>query len=184
MVDVDRVVDGSAIVEGDSVVGVASSGLHSNGYTLARSVLQARHSLGDRMEELGSSLGDALLTPTRIYVKPALEVLERREIHGLAHITGGAFTKLKRLVGQRRLEFALELPPTPPVFGLIQREGRLTDLDMLRTFNMGVGLCVCAPRDEVDSIVRTFARRGFPAFPLGTVRRGSGVVVGGLRVEP
>ena len=119
MVEKAKVLDGSAIKKGDCVVGVASSGLHSNGYTLARSVLQARHSLKDHIDELGSTLGDAMLTPTRIYVKPVLEVLKTCEVHGIGHITGGSFRKLKRLVGERKLEFALEIPPPPPIFQMI-----------------------------------------------------------------
>ena len=179
-----KLLDGSSIAEGDDIIGVASSGLHSNGYTLARSVLQARHSLKNQVDELGSTLGDAMLTPTRIYVKPVLEVLRRREVHGLGHITGGSFRKLKRLVGRRKLEFALEIPPPPPpIFQMIQREGGLTDLEMFRTFNMGIGLCVVAPDSETDAIIRTFKRRGFSASKVGSVKRGSGVTVGPLRVE-
>jgi phosphoribosylformylglycinamidine cyclo-ligase len=182
VVDRDKVIDGSAIRAGDAVVGVASSGLHSNGYTLARSVLQARRSLADFVEELGSTLGDAMLIPTRIYVKPVLELLKEREVHGIAHITGGSFTKLGRLLGGRKLGFVLGLPPPPPIFGLIKKEGALTDTEMYRTFNMGVGLCICTPRAEVDAVIRTFSRSGFEAHQIGAVRRGSGVTVDAVRV--
>lgn len=183
VVEKKKLIDGSRITEGDAVVGVSSSGLHSNGYTLARSVLLANHSLSDQIEELGSSLGEALLTPTRIYVRPALRAIRKLDVHGIAHITGGSFTKMKRLVGKRRLEFELELPTPPPIFTLIQREGCLTDAEMLRTFNMGVGLCVVAPRSQAEAVVRTFRGSGFPASRIGTVRRGSGVRVNGTRIE-
>jgi phosphoribosylformylglycinamidine cyclo-ligase len=182
VVERKKVLDGSSIVEGDQVIGVASSGLHSNGYTLARSVLQARHSLRERIDELGSTLGDAMLTPTRIYVKPVLETLNEHRVHGIAHITGGSFRKLKRLVGERKLEFVLDIPTPPPIFGMIQREGGLSDVEMLHTFNMGVGLCICASQGEVDPIIRTFRRSGYSATRIGAVARGSGVRVGTLRV--
>ncbi len=165
------------------VVGVASSGLHSNGYTLARSVLQAGHALGEHVEELGSTLGDAMLTPTRIYVRPALEALATHEVHAMGHITGGSFRKLSRLVGGRNLGFSLELPQPPPIFRMIQTEGALSDSDMLRTFNMGVGLCVVVPPEEAGPVARVFRKRGFPADKIGSVVRGAGVRVGSLRLS-
>jgi phosphoribosylformylglycinamidine cyclo-ligase len=182
VVEKAKVLDGSSIAEGDCVIGVASSGLHSNGYTLARSVLQASHSLREHIDELGSTLGEAMLTPTRIYVQPVLEILKRCEVHGIGHITGGSFRKLKRLVGERKLEFAMEIPPVPSIFQMIQREGGLSDLEMFGTFNMGIGLCICAPPAQADAIVRIFKRKGFPASKVGAVKRGSGVRVGSLRV--
>ncbi|MDG6915504.1 MAG: phosphoribosylformylglycinamidine cyclo-ligase [Nitrososphaerota archaeon] len=176
-------VDGGSIRAGDAVVGVASSGLHSNGYTLARRIVKGMP-MDEPVEELGETLGEALLKPTRIYVRPTLRALKRREVHGIAHITGGAFAKLTRLVGERRLEFSIELPAggAPPIFGLLQREGRLSDSEMLSTFNMGVGLCVVAPPAEAEALVRDYRRAGFEAGRVGTVKRGRGVVVGATRV--
>jgi phosphoribosylformylglycinamidine cyclo-ligase len=178
----DQVIDGSAVEEGDAVVGVASSGLHSNGYTLARKALR-RRSLDERVDELGSTLGEALLTPTSIYVKPSLEAIRRCEVHGFAHITGGSFSKLTRLVGERRLGFDVTLPPPPEIFTLVGREGGVSEREMYRTFNMGVGLCVCLPESETDACARVFKSRGFPAYHLGSVRRGAGVRVNGLGVS-
>ncbi|MGA2665801.1 MAG: phosphoribosylformylglycinamidine cyclo-ligase [Nitrososphaerales archaeon] len=177
VVDREKVVDGSAIAEGDAVVGVASSGLHSNGYTLARSVLQAGHSLNDYVPALGKTLGEELLTPTRIYVRPTLRALSRFEVHGVGHVTGGSFSKLGRLVGGRSLGFELRLPPAPPVFGMIQREGGLSDGDMTRTFNMGIGLCVCAPPEAAAGIARLYRRSGFRATEIGRITGRSGVRV-------
>jgi phosphoribosylformylglycinamidine cyclo-ligase len=184
VVDRDKVVDGSAIVKGDRVIGVASSGLHSNGYTLARSVLLRSHSLGEQIPELGKTLGEELLTPTRIYVGPTLASLKRFEVHGIGHITGGSFSKLGRLVGGRKLGFDLHLPPAPPIFSMIQHEGSLSDGDMLRTFNMGIGLCVCAPPEEADGIIRAYRRSGFKAHDIGSVTGSKGVRVGPLQLAP
>jgi phosphoribosylformylglycinamidine cyclo-ligase len=183
VVEKDRIVDGSSIGEGDRVIGVASSGLHSNGYTLARKVLLKRHSVDDHITELGTTLGAALLEPTLIYVKPVLEVLKKYDVHGVGHITGRSFAKLSRLVGGRPLGFALDEPRPPPIFRLIQREGKLSDKEMYGTFNMGVGLCLCAPRSEEEAVIRTFHKHGFKAFDFGSVGSGSGVTVGRVRLS-
>jgi len=181
VVDRIRLVDGSAVSAGDRVIGVASSGLHSNGYTLARSVLLKDHSLHDRLPGFGKTLGEELLIPTRIYVRPVLEALKRFEVHGIAHITGGSFGKLMRLVGARTLGFELSLPPAPPIFRLIQREGKVSEADMLLTFNMGTGLCVCAPEGQADGIAKLFRRSGFQAADIGVVGKRREVRVGPVR---
>lgn len=177
VVDRDRVLDGSKLRRGDRVVGVASSGLHSNGYTLARKVLLKNHDVGDYVPELGKTLGEEMLTPTRIYVKPVLEALGRFDLHAIGHITGGSFTKLKRLPGEKRLGFDLKLPRVPPVFRLIQKEGRLTDKDMLSTFNMGVGLCVCVSEGDAQELADHFSKRGFPSSVIGSLVPGGRVRV-------
>jgi phosphoribosylformylglycinamidine cyclo-ligase len=177
-------IDGSAVREGDAVVGIASSGLHSNGYTLARRIVRG-HSLNEGVEELGETIGEALLRPTRIYVKPTLEAVRRREVHGIAHITGGGFTKLTRLVGARKLQFdlnGLDSDTAPPIFGFLQREGRVSDAEMYKTFNVGVGLCVVTQRAEVEGVVRDYKKRGFDSRQIGVMRRGEGVLVGTKRI--
>ncbi len=177
-------IDGSGIRDGDAVIGIASSGLHSNGYTLARRIVRGRN-LEEKVQDLGESIGDALLRPTRIYVRPTLEAIARHEVHGIAHITGGAFTKLTRLVGERRLQFVLNglrKETAPPIFEFLQREGRLDDAEMYRTFNMGVGLCLVTPRSEVEAVLRDYRRLGFGGRQVGVVRRGEGVVVGTGRI--
>lgn len=183
VVKADSLVDGSGIRAGDAVVGVSSSGLHSNGYTLARRIAKGKV-MDEPVAELGESLGEALLKPTKIYVTPTLQALKRREVHGIAHITGGAFTKLTRLVGERKLGFVIDglLEDPPPIFAYLQREGRLEDAEMYSTFNMGVGLCLAAPPSEAESLVRDYRRAGFDAGRVGTVKRGEGVVVGTERV--
>jgi phosphoribosylformylglycinamidine cyclo-ligase len=177
-------IDGSAIREGDAVVGIGSSGLHSNGYTLARHIVRGR-SLEEKVEELGETIGEALLRPTSIYVKPTLEAVRRREVHGIAHITGGAFTKLLRLVGSRKLQFTLsglQRASAPPIFEFLRREGRLSDSEMYRTFNMGVGLCLVIPPSEVEAVLHDYKVSGFDGTQVGVVKGGEGVVVGTRRI--
>jgi phosphoribosylformylglycinamidine cyclo-ligase len=169
---------GDQIRKGDALVGVASSGIHSNGLTLARKILLREYKLRESVPELGRSIGEELLEPTRIYVKPVLEVTKKLEVHGLAHITGGAFAKLDRVVGQARLGVSIEqLPPTPGIFRIIQKNGRVSDLEMYRTFNMGVGfVLICPPRTE-DAVIRFFMRHGHNAFDLGLVEKKPGIRV-------
>lgn len=177
-------VDGSAIRAGDAVLGIASSGLHSNGYTLARRIVRGM-AMDDEVEELGETIGEALLKPTRIYVRPTLDAVRRREVHGIAHITGGAFAKLTRLVGSRKLLFdlaGLGDGSVPPIFGFLQRRGDLTDAEMYRTFNMGVGLCLVTPRSEADAVLRHYRKMGFEGAEIGVVRKGEGVLVGSQRI--
>ena len=180
----DSLVDGSAVKDGDAVVGIASSGLHSNGYTLARRIVRGMN-LDEEVAELGETIGDALLKPTKIYVGPTLDVVRRREVHGIAHITGGAFSKLTRLVGSRKLQFklsSLDKGSAPPVFAFLQREGSLSDTEMYTTFNMGVGLCVVTPPGEVEGVIRDYRKRGFDGGQIGLVKKGEGVTVGTKRI--
>jgi phosphoribosylformylglycinamidine cyclo-ligase len=184
VVERESLIDGSEIGPGDAVVGIASSGLHSNGYTLARRIVKGRM-LDEKVELLGETIGDALLRPTKIYVQPTLDAIRRRNLHGIAHITGGAFSKLTRLVGGRALRFKLESfePSTiPPVFRFLKREGRLSDDEMYKTFNMGVGLCLVTPPSEAEPLLQDYRRRGFEGRRIGIVERGQGVTVGTRRI--
>jgi phosphoribosylformylglycinamidine cyclo-ligase len=176
------IIDGTAIEDGDSILGVASSGLHSNGYTLARKALKTR-SLDEKVDDLGSTLGEALLTPTSIYVRPALDAIRRTDVHGIAHVTGGAFTKLTRLTGKRRLAFHIDLPPPPPIFAFLMGEAGIAPREMYRTFNMGVGLCLILPEKGSGKSSRAFKSAGFETFDLGTVKAGEGVHVNGVRIS-
>jgi len=177
----DELVLGDEIQRGDAIVGVASSGIHSNGLTLARKILLRRHSLREKIQSLGRSVGEELLEPTRIYVKPVLECLRRSEIHGLAHVTGGGFAKLDRVVSQARFGADLdEMPEVPTIFSLIQKEGRVDDSEMYRTFNMGVGMIVIAPRRKIDGIVRVFKKSVQNASVIGRISDERGVRVRGV----
>jgi phosphoribosylformylglycinamidine cyclo-ligase len=178
VVDKNQMLEGSRIRAGDVVVGAASSGIHANGLTLARKVLLKDHTVEEYVPELGRTLGQELLEPTAIYVRPALKALQECEIHGLAHITGGAFAKLARLVGSRRLRVALNRMPVPrPIFDLIQRSGRVSDAEMYRVFNMGVGMVLIVGPYYGDHIKKQLARHGVHCWPIGEVRPGEPSVV-------
>jgi phosphoribosylformylglycinamidine cyclo-ligase len=143
-----EIVDGSAVEPGDVVIGLPSSGLHSNGYTLARSAL-AGIPLDD--ERLGRPLGEVLLAPTEIYVKPIVELLRSEvQVRGLAHITSGGTDNLLRLVAEVGYEIDQPLP-APPVFGLIQELGAVSDEEMRQVFNMGCGFCVVVPEPQAEA---------------------------------
>jgi phosphoribosylformylglycinamidine cyclo-ligase len=144
-VALDAIVDGSAVVPGDAVIGLPSSGVHSNGYTLARSAL-AGIGLGD--ERLGRPLGDVLLEPTEIYVKPIVELLRSEvEVRGLAHITSGGLGNLLRLAAEVGYEIDDPLP-VHPIFELIQEKGGVSDEEMYDVFNMGCGFCAVVPAED------------------------------------
>jgi len=166
-VALDAIVDGSAVEPGDVVIGLPSTGLHSNGYTLARSAL-ADIPLDD--ERLGRPLGEALLEPTEIYVKPIVELLRSGvDVRGLAHITSGGTGNLLRLAAEVGYEIDDPLP-VPPIFELIQEQGEVASKEMHEVFNMGCGFCVVVPAgDEAAALERL--RRHYPEAK----RIGSGV---------
>ncbi|ASI98318.1 phosphoribosylformylglycinamidine cyclo-ligase [Thermococcus celer] len=167
----ERVITGEKIKPGDAVIGVASSGIHSNGLTLARKLLIPKYGLDYEYE--GRELWEWLLEPTRIYVKPVLELLESVEVHGLVHITGGGLTNLKRLTNHG---FYLEMPPIEGIFRLIHENGVPLE-EMFRVFNMGVGMAVIVPWREREEALEILGKH-FEVFDLGTVTEEPGIVVG------
>lgn len=170
-----RPIMGSAVRPGDVILGVESSGLHSNGYTLARKALLSKYSVDDNAEHLVQTVGEELLVPTRIYVKPVMELLKKTPVHGLANITGGSFTKLPRL--NKNVRYSLDGLPAPTgVFRQIQVDGQVETAEMYRTFNMGVGFCVIAPRAGAEQVVRTFKKHGMSCAQVGRIEKGAGVV--------
>ena len=172
---------GDRVKEGDTLVGVASSGIHSNGLSLARRVLLKKYDLKETPPPLERSLGDELLEPTRIYVRPVKGIIANMEVHGLAHITGGgAFLKLARILGLGRLGADLDSLPEPPgIFHLIKKSGRVSDREMYRTFNMGIGLAVVCPDDQAERIVRVFREHRQRAMRIGSVQKKTGIRING-----
>lgn len=168
---------GGAIKPGDVILGVESSGLHSNGYTLARKVLLSKYSVDDNADHLVQTVGEELLVPTKIYVKPVMEILKKKiGVHGLANITGGSFTKLPRL--NSKVRYDLDALPAPMgIFKQIQVDGEIGSKEMYRTFNMGIGFCVIAPRASADDIVAIFAKYKMRCKEIGRIEKGSGEVV-------
>jgi len=181
VLDKDKAITGKAVEAGDVILGLESSGIHSNGLTLARKVLIPRFGLKSNVEELGGTLGEELLKPTRIYVKPVLSILKECEVHGLGHITGGSFMKLRRLNPNRgfRIDW---LPEPKPIFQLIKRHGEVEDREMYRTFNMGVGFCVIAPEDAAEDAITIARKHGVTCWRIGSVVKKPGVVVKNVRI--
>jgi phosphoribosylformylglycinamidine cyclo-ligase len=168
---------GDAIMPGDIILGVESSGLHSNGYSLARKVLLSKYSINDNASHLVQTVGEELLVPTRIYVTPVMEILKKKiRMHGLANITGGAFTKLSRLSCQVR--YNLDNLPSPlGIFKQIQVDGNISNREMFRTFNMGTGFCIIAPKPSIDAIIHIFEKHNMRCNPVGKIQKGRGEVV-------
>jgi len=168
---------GSTIKPGDIILGIESSGLHSNGYTLARKVLLSKYSVDDNADHLVQTVGEELLIPTKIYVKPVMEILKKKiSVHGLANITGGSFTKLPRL--NTRVRYDLDALPAPMgIFKQIQVDGKIDSKEMYRTFNMGIGFCVIAPRTSVDDTISIFAKYKMRCREIGRIEKGRGEVM-------
>ena len=163
-----KLVLGNRITKGDIILGVESSGIHSNGFTLVRSALSKRD-LHKKVGNLKRPLGDELLIPTRIYVRPIIDLFSSGvEIHGIAHITGGAFTKLQRINDMVNYRL-VSMPEPPDIFKLIQAEGKIGFAEMYRTFNMGIGLCIIAPLHSAEAIISTFNRWGMRTFNVGFI---------------
>jgi len=176
----DEPILGGAIKPGDIILGVESSGLHSNGYTLARKVLLSKYSVDDNADHLVQTVGEELLIPTRIYVRPVMEILKKKiGVNGLANITGGSFTKLPRLNSTVRYDL-VGVPPPMGIFKQIQVDGEIDSKEMYRTFNMGVGFCVIAPKASTDDIIRVFGKYKMCCKTIGRIEKGRGEVVAGI----
>ena len=172
-----RLVDGSRVRPGDVLVGLRSTGLHSNGYSLARRALRAttRAALMRKDADLGETVGEALLRPTAIYVKPVLAALERFRISGMAHITGGGIPGNLVRILPRSCTAVVERAalPADALFELIRRRGKIDRAEMDRTFNCGIGFVMIAPARQADSLVAFLGKRRVDASILGVIRRGS-----------
>jgi len=175
VVERNSIIDGSTVEPGDAIVGLASSGPHSNGYSLVRKVLEVSQSnLSEPFE--GGTLGDALLAPTRIYVKSLLPLMRRRVVRACAHITGGGIPGNLPRVLPRGTRAVLDADswPRPPIFGYLQEHGAIERDEMYRTFNCGLGMILIVPDTEVDTVMKQLADAGENPFRVGRIETGDG----------
>ncbi len=176
VVERSRIVDGSAVREGDVLLGLASSGLHSNGFSLARKALLE---LGDMeidsyRHELGRTVGEELLVPTRIYVRPVLPLLASPGVHGMAHITGGGLTDNLPRILPGGLQAVVDRGswPVPPVFELIREAGGVAADEMYRTFNMGIGFVLVVGAEAADAVSEALRTAGEQVYRIGWITAG------------
>lgn len=181
IVDKDKILDSSRIKAGDAIVGIASSGVHSNGFSLVRKVFNINEqNLKSFYPELGMSLGESLLTPTKIYVKPVLDLLSKVDVKSISHITGGGFYEnipraLPEGIAAKIDKSSYEVPA---IFRLIQREGNIPEHDMYNTFNMGIGMALVVDKADAQKTVEILKENGENAFVIGeTVESGEGVII-------
>ncbi|MEA4925028.1 MAG: phosphoribosylformylglycinamidine cyclo-ligase [Syntrophomonadaceae bacterium] len=181
VVEKNRLVNGSAIKDGDVLVGLKSSGIHSNGFSLVRKVLleEAGLKLDEYVDELGGNLGDILLTPTRIYVPTILSLLREIEIRGMAHITGGGIAEnLQRIMpGGLGAEIDKASWEVPPIFRMIADMGNVPEEDMFRTFNMGIGYIIAVASDQLSTLLMHMRMEGENPVVIGQVTAGTPRVV-------
>jgi phosphoribosylformylglycinamidine cyclo-ligase len=173
IVDNSKIIDGTEVRVGHRLIGIASSGLHSNGYSLVRKICFERLKLkiDDYVPELGQSIGEALLTPTKIYVEPLLSILKDLPIHGLAHITGGGIEdNILRIVPQAcHIAIQSEIWDVPPIFTFLQQAGNVSDAEMRRTFNNGIGMIAIVPADATADVLQRLEAMNEKAYLIGEI---------------
>ncbi len=171
----DRLVSGENLKEGDALIAIASSGVHSNGFSLVRKVFDVNEkTIAVHYDELGKTLGEELLTPTRIYVKPLLTLMDGVRVNAISHITGGGFYEnVPRMLGDNT-EAVIEKDKCfkKPIFNLIQKTGGISEHDMYNTFNMGTGIILAVDGDKADEAVRILDSAGEKAAVVGEIRNG------------
>lgn len=178
--DKPKMIDGSKLKEGDALIGIASSGVHSNGFSLVRKVFGIdENSIHNTYHELDKPLGETLLTPTKIYVKPILALMEQVEVKAVSHITGGGFYENipRMLTDGLSAKIVKDNVPVLPIFKVIQRVGNIPEHDMFNTFNMGVGMVVAVDKNDAQKAVDVLAENGEKAVILGEVVKGSDGVI-------
>jgi len=173
------IVTGETIVPGDVIIGIASSGIHSNGYTLARKVIQrSKLSYTDRFPDgfyPDVTIGEVLITPTNIYVKETVELLKKVDVHGVSHITGGGLRNLTRL--NKKIKFVINEPFEPqPIFTFLQKYGNIENKEMYQTFNMGMGLAIIVSEKDVEKSINILEKHSSSVVKVvGIIEKGSGV---------
>jgi phosphoribosylformylglycinamidine cyclo-ligase len=180
IVDKPKVIDSSRMVPGDVILALPSSGFHSNGYSLVRKVFDVENAdLNEYFEELGCTLGEALLKPTIIYVKPVLKCIEAADVKGISHITGGGFYENIPRCLPDGLTAKIEKAAiqTPPIFKMLQEKGGIDEHDMFNTYNMGVGMTVIVSKETADAAIASLKESGCDAYVIGEIVAGDERVV-------
>ena len=180
IVDKKDIIDNTRMKKGDVVIALASSGIHSNGFSLVRKVFDIENAkLDEHIDELGTTLGKALLTPTRIYVKPVLELMKKVEVRGISHITGGGFYENipRSIPDGMTAVIDKSAIKTPAVFGLLQKKGDIPERDMFNTFNMGVGMSIVVAKDAASEAVSVLKAAGEDAYVIGEIAEGADKIV-------
>ena len=174
VVEREKIIDGKKISSGDKIIGLSSSGLHSNGYSLARRLLLKRYKIDDYIQSLGKTLGEELLMPTRIYAKLLLRLIDKFEVKGIAHITGGGLLEnIPRILPQKaKAVIRKNSWPSLPIFSLIQKLGRVEDKEMFRTFNMGIGMVIIVPGREANLVLKELKDEKEEGYLIGEVKKG------------
>ena len=180
MVEEEKILDKNSVMAGDICIGLASSGVHSNGFSLVRKVFGIDNAavLDQYREALGAPLGEVLLTPTKLYVKPVLSLLNKVHVKSIAHITGGGFYEnMPRAFGEN-LSACITKGSWPilPIFDLIQKKGGISEHDMFNTFNMGIGMMVIVAKEDVDAALASLKESNVPAYVIGEMVPGSHTV--------
>jgi phosphoribosylformylglycinamidine cyclo-ligase len=173
-----RIINGSDIAAGDALIGISSSGIHSNGFSLVRKLFGEEKTALERFEPaLGKTLLEEFLTPTKIYVKTVLEITERFKVKGIAHITGGGFIENIPRIFKKGLGAEIDLCsyPLPPVFKLLKEKSGLSDEKLFNTFNMGIGMTLCVGKEDVRGVIDALEALGEKAYELGEVKAGGGI---------
>ena len=176
IVDKEKMINPETIEVGDVVIGLASSGVHSNGFSLVRKIFNVNEeNLKEYKEELGMTLGEALLTPTKIYVKPVLKLLEEVKLKGISHITGGGFYEnMPRMLNEKvALKINKNSYEVPAIFKLIQKQGNIPERDMYNTFNMGIGMAIIVSKEEQEKALELLSEAGETAYVIGEVVEGN-----------
>ena len=186
-VEKKRIILGEKIFPGDVIIGMSSSGIHSNGYTLARKVVEmAGFKYTDKFPDglySGKKIGEVMLTPTKIYVKEIVELLKKVDVHGLAHITGSGLRNLPRLKENVKYVIAKPLEPQP-IFKFIQKYGNIDDKEMYHTFNMGMGFAVIVSKNDANKTLEVLKKHSDATVKVvGTIKKGSGVEVPCLGIK-
>ncbi|MEG1555783.1 MAG: phosphoribosylformylglycinamidine cyclo-ligase [Bacteroidales bacterium] len=180
-VEKSKLIDGSKVKAGDLLIGIQSSGVHSNGFSLVRKIILKDHHLDlhQYYDELNGKLGETLLTPTRIYIKPVLEVLKKADVHAICHITGGGFDENipRVLQAGQGIEIQEGSWEMPPVFNFLEKYGQIPHREMFNIFNMGIGMILVADKKDQDSILNTLKEQGEKAFVIGKVTSQEGVEI-------